>query len=262
MEIIDYGVCRLALVAVKKEPSDLTEQVTQLLFGDHYEVLNRSKDEKWVYIKIVADQCEGWIDIKQHHAIAKEYFDQINLLDFKITTEVTSWILYKKNPLSIVMGSIVPISSSELFKMEEQFAFNGESKSAGQRRDFEFIRSIALRYLHAPFLWGGKSPFGIDAPALVQMIYKIAGYALPRHAIQQAQHGKSVDSLVEAKPGDVAFFQDNDQRIFHTGIIIDEERILHADGRVRIDHLMDEGIQHTDSKIITHSLACIRHLLP
>jgi len=261
MEVADYGVCRLAVVPVRKDHSDFSEQVTQLLFGDHYEVLSYSKDKHWLQIRIAFDQCEGWLDARQHHSIAKEYFDQINLVDFKITTEITSWILYKKNPLSIVMGSIVPISASELFKMEEQFAFNGESKSLGQRRDFDFLKSIALRYIHSPYTWGGKSPFGIDASGLVQMVFKIAGYNLSRETSRQMQQGKAVKSLTEAKPGDIAFFQDREGKQAHIGILLDDDKIIHSSGRVRIDHLMEDGILNTETKIFTHSLQSIRRIL-
>ena len=261
MESIDYGVCRLAVVPVRKESSDLSEQVTQLLFGDHYEVLSASKDKKWLQIKITSDQCEGWLDAKQHHTITKEYFDQVNLVDFKITTEVSSWILYKKNPLSIVMGSIVPISASELFKMEEQFAFNGESKALSLRRDFDFIRSIALRYLHSPHQWGGKSPFGIDAAGFTQMVFKMGGYSLSRLLKQQVLQGKKINSLAETKPGDLAFFQDKDGKITHTGILLEEDKIIHVSGRVRIDHLLEEGILNQETKIFSHTLSVLRRII-
>lgn len=261
MEATDYGVCRLAVVPVRKEASDVAEQRTQLLFGDHYEVLSLSKDKRWLQIRIAFDQFEGWLEAKQHHSISKDYFDQINLADFKITTEITSWILYKKNPLSIVMGSIVPISASELFKMEEQFAFNGESKSLGQRRDFEYLRSIALRYLHSPYQWGGKSPFGIDAAAFTQMVFKIAGYSLQREAAQQMQQGKMVKGFSDAKPGDLAFFHDKSENDIHVGIVLDDDKIIHASGRVRIDHFMEEGILNPETKIYTHSFKLLRRIL-
>jgi hypothetical protein len=259
-ETIDYGVCRLAVVPIRREPNDLTEQITQLLFGDHYEVIESTKDRKWFRIKIFTDQCEGWMDSKQHHPITQEYFDQINLVDFKITTEVTSWILYKKNPLSIVMGSIVPISASELFKIEEQFAFNGESKSSGLRRDFEFLKSVALRYLHAPFQWGGKNPFGIDSSGFVQMVFKISGYTLFRTSHQQCQQGKSVKNLAEAKPGDLVFFKSKEGKVNHSGILLEGDKVIHSYGRVRIDHLMEEGILNSESKIFTHSFHSIRRI--
>src|SRR5690242_10462333 len=125
MEIYEFGVCRLSVVSVRKDPMDQSEQVTQLLFGDHYEVNEKSKDNKWLKIRINFDQYTGWIDARQHQPITQEYYNHINNAEFKITTDVTATMLYNKSPQVILMGSIIPISSAELFKMEEQFAFNG-----------------------------------------------------------------------------------------------------------------------------------------
>ncbi|HZX74653.1 MAG TPA: C40 family peptidase [Cyclobacteriaceae bacterium] len=261
MEIIDYGVCRQALVPVRINPDDLTEQVTQLLFGDHYEVLTITENKKWVRIRIHADQYEGWIDMKQHHPITQEYFDQINFANFKITTDIATGILYKKSALTILMGSIVPISNSELFKVEEQLAFNGESKSLGQKRDIEFLKAIALKYCNAPYQWGGKSPFGIDCSGFVQMVFKISGYSLPRDAAQQIRSGKTVKNIEASMPGDLAFFHNAEGKIVHVGIILSDEKIIHASGQVRIDHINEEGILHSDSKIYTHQLSEIRRIL-
>ncbi|MFZ6001045.1 MAG: NlpC/P60 family protein [Bacteroidota bacterium] len=258
---VDFGVCRLAIVPVRKDQNHRSEQVTQLLFGDHYEVDEWSADKKWAHIRVYADQYPGWIDARQHHAISKEYFDQINVANFKITTDTTSTILYRKNPLSIVMGSVVPISGSELFKMEEQFAFNGETKSLGQRRDFEFLKATALKYLNAPYQWGGKSPFGIDCSGFTQMVFKIAGYSLLRDASQQYTQGKKVANLEDAQPGDLAFFENKEKAIGHVGIVLEENKIIHCAGHVRIDYLMEEGILHSESKVYTHSLAGIRRIL-
>jgi gamma-D-glutamyl-L-lysine dipeptidyl-peptidase len=260
-DIIDYGVCRLAIVPVYKDSSGSSEQITQLLFGDHYHVHSVSPDKKLLHITIFSDRTEGWIDAKQHHSITPEYFEQINQADFKITMDIASGILYKKSPLTIVMGSIVPISNSELFKMEEQLAFNGEAKSLGQRRDFEFLKSIALKYVNAPCHLGGKSPFGIDAPGLVQMIFKIVGYALPRDMTHQNLVGKNYTSIGEALPGDLAFFQNKKGEINHVGIVLEEEKIIHASGRVRIDYLHEEGIIDAETKIYTHHLSGFRRIL-
>lgn len=261
MEVLDHGVCRLSLVPVRAEPADRAEQVTQLLFGDHYTVLE-SRDKKWLYIRIHADQYEGWIDSKQHQSIQREYFDHLNTAEFKITTDVTSSLLYNKSRVMILIGSIIPIASSELFKMEEQFAFNGEAKNLGQRRDAEFVKNIAQKYLNAPYQWGGKSPFGIDCSGLVQMVFKISGYSLQRDAAQQAGQGRPVESLDAYKPGDVAFFQNPEGRINHTGIILAADKIIHASGKVRIDHINEEGILNVENKIYTHTLSHIRRILP
>ena len=114
-ETIDFGVCRLSLVPMRAEPSHKAEQVSQLLFGDHYEVLEISKDKKFLNISVCYDGYEGWIDERQHHAITKEHYEYINRADFKITTDLATSILYNKSPLLILIGSIIPFSSSELF---------------------------------------------------------------------------------------------------------------------------------------------------
>lgn len=258
---IDYGVCRLAIVTVRKEADQKSEPVTQLLFGDHYEVIEQSKDQKWLSININSDQSKGWIDKLQHHSISQEYHQQIGLANFKITTDIASTMLYKKSQLTIVLGSIVPISASELFKMEEQFAFNGETKSLGQRRDFEFLKEMTNKYLNAPHFPGGKSPFGIDAAGFIQMAFRLTGYQLPRDVQQQWLQGKAVDNLSSGAPGDLVFFKGKDGKVNHAGILLDEQKIIHCSGRVRIDYLMDEGILTAETKIYTHTLAGLRRIM-
>jgi gamma-D-glutamyl-L-lysine dipeptidyl-peptidase len=260
MEIIDFGVCRLSIAPVRSEPAEITEQVTQLLFGDHYVVNERSKDRKWLRITTHFDHYSGWISVNQHQAISKEYFDHVNNSEFKITTDITASLLYNKSPLVVLLGSIIPISSAELFKMEEQFAFNGETKNLGLKRDFEYLRGIAQKYLNAPYLWGGKSPFGIDCSGFTQMVFKICGYNLLRDASQQALQGKAVRDFIESKPGDLLFFQNEEGKIIHTGILFGPDRIIHASGKVRIDQVNEEGILNTETKVYTHRFAHIRRI--
>ena len=195
---MDYGICRLSVVSVRQEPAHPAEQITQLLFGDHYEVMESTTDKKWLNIKINFDQYTGWIDAKQHHPITREYYEHINNAEFKITTDVTASMLYNKRPQAVLIGSVIPISSAELFKMEEQFAFNGEAKNLGLKREFEFLKAIALKYLNAPYQWRGKNPFGIDCSGFTQMVYKITGYKLFRDPSQQASQGKAIKNFKES----------------------------------------------------------------
>lgn len=254
----DFGVCRLSIVPVHEEAKP-SSQVYQLLFGDAYEVANRSKDKSWFLIKI--NEVEGWIHRHHHHSISKEYFDQINQADFKITLDIVSTLLYKKSPLPILMGSIVPISSAELFKMDEQFAFNGNAKSIAQKRDSEFVKSIAMKYLNAPEVIGGRSPFGISSQGLINMAFRIAGYSVPWGIQLQSQVGKKVKDTSSAKVADIAFFKDKKGNIVHAGIIVGENKLIHALGQVRVDHVNDEGILTADTKIYSHELGFIRRVL-
>jgi hypothetical protein len=254
----DFGVCRLSVVPVFDE-AKTSSQVYQLLFGDAYEVTNRSKDKNWFLMK--TNGVEGWIHRHHHHSISKEYFDQISQADFKITLDLVSTLLYQKSKLPILMGSIVPISSSELFKMDEQFAFNGDAKSIAQKRDPEFVKSIAMKYLNAPEIAGGRSPFGISAQGLINMTFRIAGYSLPWSFHGLSQSGKKVKDLSSSKTGDVAFFKDKKGSVAHAGIIIGENKVIHAFGQVRTDHVNDQGILSADTKIYSHELAFVRKVL-
>jgi cell wall-associated NlpC family hydrolase len=145
--------------------------------------------------------------------------------------------------------------------MEEQFAFNGEAKNLGQKREFEFLKNIAQKYLNTPYQWGGKNPFGIDCSGFTQMVFKISGYRLFRDASQQATQGRSIKDLKEARPGDLAFFQNDDGKITHTGIMIGGDKIIHASGKVRIDLLQEEGIINQETRVCTHRFSHIRRIL-
>jgi gamma-D-glutamyl-L-lysine dipeptidyl-peptidase len=261
MDTTQYGVCRLSIVPVRAEPSHQSEQTTQLLFGDHFEVVDTHADGRWLKICTYLDQYEGWIAKNQFYEISAEFFEYINRAELKITLDVTSSILFNKSPVVILLGSIIPISGSELFRMEEQFAFNGESKTIGLKRDFEYLQAVAYKYLNAPYQWGGKSPFGIDCSGFTQMVFRICGYQLNRDAWQQASQGKTVNGIDASRPGDLAFFRKDDGRIDHVGILLSGNRIIHASGRVRIDTLTEKGIVQADSKALTHNLADIRRIL-
>jgi len=246
---------------MRVEPTHKSEQVSQLLFGDHYAVYDVSKDKKWYSIGVNFDQCEGWIDARQHHTITKDHFEYINRADFKITTDLATSILYNKSPLLILIGSIIPISGSELFKMEEQFAFNGDSKSLGLKRDAEFLKTIAMKYLNTPFQWGGKSSFGIDAPGFTQMAFKISGYRLGRTTQEQSKQGREIKNLADAYPGDLAFFTSKDEKNGHVGVLLSKDKVIHASGKVGIDSVQQEGIINTETKVNTHQLLQIRRVL-
>jgi hypothetical protein len=261
MSKLTNGICRLSIVPVRKEPAHNSEMVTQLLFGDHYSVLSSTSDLKWIQVKIYYDGYEGWIDMSQHKEISEDYFTDLIYNEFKISTEITSSILYKKRPLQIVLGSILPIAHTELFDLEEQFAFNGESKDLGLKREFEFVKSIALKYLNAPYLWGGKTPFGIDCSGFVQMVFKICGYKLKRDTSEQVNQGTIIPDLSDSIPGDLAFFSNEKGKISHVGIIFDQVKIIHAHGKVRIDTLNQEGIMNIKNNIQTHKLECIKRIL-
>jgi len=119
----------------------------------------------------------------------------------------------------------------------------------------------ALLYLNTPYLWGGKTPFGIDCSGFAQMVYKMNGYVLKRDAGQQSQQGEPLSFIEESEPGDLAFFDNNEGLIDHVGIILKDNHIIHVHGHVRIDRLDHTGIFNTDEKIYTHKLRVIKKIV-
>ena len=246
---------------MRSEPNHRSELINQLLFGEHYLVLKDSDDGKWLKISSAIDRYEGWIQSEQYHQISQEYYEQVGLMDYRICTDLNTSILFNKTTVNITIGSILPISSNELFEMDGHLAFNGESKALGQKRDSDFIEQIGKKYLNSPYLWGGKSPYGIDCSGFTQMVYRIAGYPIPRDSTQQANSGRLVKGFDAARPGDLIVFADSSDKIDHVGILLEEDKILHASGRVRKDSLLSEGIFNVENKRITHYLHSIRRII-
>ena len=259
--MVGFGVCRLSLIPIRSESDHRSQMVSQLLFGEHYSVTEYQEDGKWLLISNGYDKYEGWIQIEQHHEITGDYFEQIQYSDYKICTDLFASILFNKHNVNILIGSILPISVNELFKMEEQLAFNGESKSLSQRMNFDYVKQTALKFAGAPYLWGGRSPLGIDCSGFIQLVFRIAGYFLPRDSTQQILHGELVPEITQVEGGDLVFFVDDNEKVDHVGLVLDNSEIIHASGHVRIDTMTEDGIVHSGYQRLTHKLHSVKRIL-
>ena len=257
----EKGICRLALVPVRLDPSHRSEVVTQLLFGDHYNVVDRTKDGQWLHVEIQFDQYRGWIQLQQHEIITQEYFEQIKQSDFHITLDDFSRIVIKNEYINILLGSIIPISTGELFDLDSDFSFEGSSKSLSEKWGFDELQRVALRFKNAPYLWGGKTLLGADCSGFVQLVFRICGHRLKRDASLQVIQGEEIGSLDAALPGDLAFFNNESGKTDHVGIILEGDNIIHASGKVRIDKIDGQGIFDIALDRYTHKFFKIRRIL-
>lgn len=255
----EFGICNLSIVPIRSEASDRSEILSQLLFGDCFEVLE--KREKWVRICTYYDNYEGWIDRKQYAEIeevsVKHYQDSLTL-NFKIAHPIkkisTGEVIY------VAAGSSIPpdIKDGKFLINEESYVFIEQPAFCGKTDFTSEVASIAKLFLQAPYLWGGRTLFGIDCSGFSQIVYKMLGIQINRDAWQQAEQGAVVNFLQEVKPGDLAFFDNDEGKIVHVGIMLDENRIIHASGRVKIDPIDDQGIYSLDLKKHTHKLRIIK----
>lgn len=246
-----YGICHLNNVPVRKENKDESELVTQLLFGDHFQVLEKQK--KWARIRIAFDFYEGWIDIKQYREVTEEEYKAYAKKEDVFLSDLVD-LTFDKNKM------LTPLSIGANLKALSLTGLNFEGNYYASKQPKSKLIEIASNYLNAPYLWGGKTPFGIDCSGLTQMVYKIAGYHLFRDASQQAQQGEPLSFIEESEPGDLAFFDNKEGRIIHVGIIMKNNYIIHAHGKVRIDRLDHTGIFNTDTNLYSHKLRVIKQI--
>ena len=257
-----YGVCNLSVVPVRREASDKSEMVTQLLFGEHFEVLEQQGS--WVRIKIAYDDYEGWMDKKQFLPIEQHTFDILNATEAYYANGLIQ--LIKDNRTSwhfpIVMGSTLPaFDTNECLIENQSYTYEGEYISAGMAFPKSGILETAMMYLNAPYLWGGKSPLGIDCSGFTQTVYKLNGIKLMRDAYQQAEQGETLSFVEESEPGDLAFFDNDEGRIVHVGIVMDNNKIIHASGKVRIDGFDHQGIFNNEKKDYSHRLRLLKRIV-
>lgn len=251
-----FGICNLAIVPLRLEANDRSEMTSQVLFGEHFKILEQT--EKWSLIEIALDGYTGWIDNKQFAAISEQDYNNLTGLPVILNGDLIEYITTPDNSLlPIPIGASLSFLDTAI--NTEQYSFEG-LKATGVRSKQNIIQTAFL-YLNAPYLWGGKTPFGIDCSGMVQMVYRLNGYKIQRDASQQAMEGEALSFIEESEPGDLAFFDNEEGKIIHVGIIMEDNYIIHAHGKVRIDRLDHLGIYNIDTKRHTHKLRVIKKII-
>lgn len=249
---MQHGICNLGIVPLRLEPSDKTEQVSQLLYGDFFKILEQRK--QWSKIRLHFDKYEGWIDNKQYVEISKELYIELKTESPKLSSDLVEFIQDENEQLlSIPMGSSLNGLQVLGHKHDGNIVENVQPK--------EQITITAFNYLNTPYLWGGKTPFGIDCSGFTQMVYKLNGHKLLRDASMQATQGTVLSFIEESEPGDLAFFDNDEGQIIHVGIILKDNYIIHAHGKVRIDRLDHSGIYNVDKNKHSHKLRVIKKII-
>lgn len=252
-----FGICNLAMIPLRFEPSDRSEIVSQILFGEHFEILEQVK--QWTRIRMQFDDYEGWIDFKQLQLITEVDFNKLSSEPIVLNGDLIEYITTESNSLIPI-----PLGSSLTFLNHKEintsnFAFEGSTKTGIKSKSS--IIETAFMYLNAPYLWGGKTPFGIDCSGFTQMVYKLNGYKLLRDASQQAAQGEPLSFIEESEPGDLAFFDNDEGNIIHVGIMMEDNYIIHASGKIRVDRLDHLGIFNAETNKHTHKLRVIKKII-
>jgi cell wall-associated NlpC family hydrolase len=231
-------ICPLSVAPLRKEPSDRSEMVSQVLFGETMHVLE--SNEKWHLVRLEHDGYEGWIDKKQVISV------EADLKPPQVLRDIHAKVSVNGRYLHLPAGALLAESAKPL-----------ESAT-------KTIESYAMMFLETPYLWGGRTFMGIDCSGFTQIVFRLVGKQLPRDAYQQAEIGEHISFVEEAETGDLAFFDNAEGRITHVGIVLKEQdgktNIIHASGKVRIDALDHSGIYNDEMKSYSHKLRLIKRI--
>ena len=238
---MSFGICDLSVIPIRKEGSHSSEMVSQLLFNELYEKLDEIPS--WTLIRTEIDHYEGWIQSKQHHPISDQEYLEVKAKKWHVVDHPV--LNYGGKHLSI--GTLMYESGACIREVPDSFSPT-------------LMLEFAQKMLDTPYLWGGRSLFGIDCSGFVQLCARAAGKLRPRDATEQAKEGELVYFLPEIQPGDLAFFGNESGQIIHVGMMLDTQRIIHSSGKVRIDYLDQTGIFNTESKEHTHRLVAIKRI--
>jgi len=252
-----FGICNLSIIPLRLEPNDRSEIVSQILFGEHFIIIE--KDKQWSKVKLHYDDYEGWIDSKQYQIISNENYNLLCEKAIILNADLVEYITVSDNSLiPITLGASLSFLN-HLDVNTHNYGFEG-LQTSGVKAKSNLVTTAYL-YLNSPYLWGGKTPFGIDCSGFTQMVYKLNGYKLLRDASQQATQGEVLSFIEESEPGDLAFFDNEEGKIIHVGIMLENNYIIHASGKVRVDRLDHLGIYNAEQNRHTHRLRVIKKIL-
>lgn len=252
-------MCVFGSAPVRAEPSHTSEMSSQMLFGETCDVF----EEKGVFgrVRLDFDGYEGWVDMR-----LLDQYEKSEVGDFTLTDELMGTVQSCESvtpnlleaPRIVPLGSVLHHFNTPHFQFGgRKHSFDGRVRHQTQPGTVLELLDYAQRFINVPYVWGGRSPWGIDCSGLVQQVFRAFGISLLRDTGQQIKQGESVDSLGDALPGDLAFFGEPTN---HVGIIFPNHKILHASGFGRMDLLTEDGIFHAQSGKLTHALSSIRRI--
>jgi len=261
-----FGINLNSVLPMRGEAREQSEMVNQILFGEHFAIVK--EDEKFSLVKSLCDNYEGWVDKKMITRIQKETADELTTEDHAVTNKpiVNCFIESKNENIVLTGGSTLPFYNpkTESFAIgDKTFHIAKEQVNLPLVKNFagDEMLSIAFMYLNTPYLWGGRNALGIDCSGFVQVVLSICGYSFPRDAYQQVEKGSSISFLTEARSGDLAFFENTEGHITHVGILINNNQIIHASGRVKIESIDSQGIINEVTGKYSHQLRVIKRVL-
>jgi len=206
-------------VALRRTPSHEARLDTQALYGERV-IVYEMTGEGWAWGQLETDGYVGWLSAG---ALGKTGKAPTHKVSAPRTLAFPGPDIKLPPAAALPMGSAVTI-----VRQDERFgvAANGWHLPLAhlaplKARQKDYV-AIAEEFLHAPYLWGGKTSLGIDCSGLVQTALQATGIICPRDSDMQEMALGKLSSLGELRRGDLVFWKG------HVAIVRDGETLLHA----------------------------------
>jgi len=242
-----YGICRLSLLSIYREPVVGSGLTSQLLFGELYQVLRKTRDGQWLFVEGEEQSGSGWILTTQHHELTAASFDFFRQSPLHITTTTLSRVIWEKSTVYLLPGSQLHAGNHEIFDWEASFSFEGSSRPFSQKAGREELLETAKGFLNAPYLSGGRSIFGLYEGSWLHLIFKICGYIIPNYLSQLLTAGEEV-GLTGIQGGDVVIFSNEHGIPSRAGLYAGQGQLLSIQGKVRLSPFDPENWMSVPNK--------------
>jgi hypothetical protein len=239
---MSYFIINTAVANVYKEPEHNSAVVTQALMGETCRILDYR--DKW-YLINQWDGCKGWIYYFYGTESKTKYKSTLVLQDLFGTVlsvendKIISHLIFGSQVITEEKtdGYRIILPDGRIGLSHNNFMENRKQTSRK-----EVIRT-ARRFLGTPYVWGGKTSYGIDCSGLVQTVFKSNGIDLPRDAYQQAEffENNKIDEE-NTKTGDLLFFKEND-KVCHVAISTGGLNFINARGFVQEESIDEKNPQ-------------------
>lgn len=227
------------VAALRPRPDNAAGIDTQLLFGEDVRVLDRS--DGWAWVK---SDFDGYVGYLPETTLSADEPAATHVIAVPRTFAYSGPDLKTPAAFALSIGSrLTVVGESEtrgtryLTLAGGQSVVAGHCLALGETAGDDYV-AIAARFLETPYLWGGRSGFGLDCSALVQLAMMMTGRTAPRDSdMQAAGLGTPIERSALTR-GDLVFWKG------HVAIMEDAETILHANG-----HTMSVAREGLDAAI-------------